>query len=521
MPAGAASSPATATVAAASVRDDGSSSSGSEPPTALTSLTFSRWFARRAYASDLLFLLLELLAAAARTRQTSLSPAARRADALLAAFPCGASSAGRFLYVLRAAAAFDPLIGLRFMGWGNVAHTFGQLLALAVALATPTLYERIRHGLFVGITAATLLGLWASAAWTPDALLPLVASGLAARRGLSAIYFGCKAATVLRIPSSLQLYVGPATWLLLLAAEPAAPRQLQQPPQQPGSRPAADECVSAGWPSARPVAPTAQLQAAAAAVTQGSPADLPSAPDIDHAVSSTIVSARVRQRVLRSPSLLYGSGRGTIVLSVKVPLPQVEDSTARQRQHREAAAAVMAAAGAALRPYLDRGSDGESSGGAAGGLRRRRLHPMSAVCVEGCVHLLITLRWGVGGGDGGREDGVHHAALQQAGAEVAGGVDGAAVSAALHRMLAGALSYNTPGRTQQQQDSAVLWPPAIALAAAGQDGGAGGAGGSMRTPPPQLSKGGAEVLVLLPAALLRGQGAVRCVVGWPSRRKAD
>ncbi|PNG99819.1 hypothetical protein TSOC_014391, partial [Tetrabaena socialis] len=197
MPAGAASSPASA-------RDDGSSSR-------LEPLTFSRWFARQAYACDLLLLLLELLTVNAMHRseqlfdrvclptgggphaalqELPLEPAAYRADALMAAFPCGASCAGRLLYVLRTAAVLDPRIGLRLMDWGNVAHTVGQLLTLAVALATPSLYERTRHGLFVATTAATLLGIWASAAWTVDALVPLAASPSGARRDVSPIYFG-------------------------------------------------------------------------------------------------------------------------------------------------------------------------------------------------------------------------------------------------------------------------------------------------------------------------------------------
>ncbi|PNH04796.1 hypothetical protein TSOC_008978 [Tetrabaena socialis] len=185
-------------------------------------LSFSRWFARRACTCDVLLLLLELLIVNAFYRsqqlfkrmclpvgggphaalqELSLEPAAHRADALMAAFPCGASYAGRLFYVIRTAAAFDPRVALRLTDWGNVGYTVGQLLPAVVALATPRLYERTRHGLFVAATAAIVLCSIASALWTPDALLPLGASALN-RQQSSLLYYGWKAATTTQLPSA-------------------------------------------------------------------------------------------------------------------------------------------------------------------------------------------------------------------------------------------------------------------------------------------------------------------------------
>ncbi|PNH10106.1 hypothetical protein TSOC_003224, partial [Tetrabaena socialis] len=667
--------------AAPSVPRGGSSSSHPKP------LSFSRWLARRAYASDLIFLLLELLAVHvlhrsqqlfsrmclpigggphAALQELPLEPEAHRADALLAAFPCGASYAGRLLYVLRTGAAFDPRVALRFTDWGSLAHTVGQLLTLAVAMAAPRLYERTRHGLFVTTTAATLVGLRASAAWTVDGLLPLVASGLAARRGLSAIYFGCKAAAVFRIPSPLQFHVGILTWLLLLAGiatmngrtppDVSAPRRLSfveaalffaavavlpymvarawervslrpqyeaylcscggrasgggeavppatadgsstapaepQPSSQPLKQPwpccpartlaaktrglaagvegastasTAPACGRPGSPSTRRHAPAAGSRSgpgSGSGLGSGSGGDDTSAtaarnvpaaprsprPAAAHADSTgpvALVSAAppLSSPVVYRPSTLYRSGRavsrGTVVLSVKVPLNHVEDSAARHRQFQKAVAAVLAAADSALHPYLDQATPGGASAAATAGVSGtgagrtggphgvdgdgartvwQLIRPASGLCVEGCVHLLLKVRWvqwggdSWGGADGGSEATIlQHATLQQAGAEEATGIDSHAVSSVVQRLLADARSYDTPSRTQQQPHGAFIWPPAVPLAAAvgavEQGAGAGGADDSMRPAQQQLSTG-TEVLVLLPAALLRGLGAV-------------
>ncbi|PNH04794.1 hypothetical protein TSOC_008977 [Tetrabaena socialis] len=513
----------------------------SGPPAASPSrpepLSFSRWFARRAYAADLPLLLLELLMVSAFYRSEQLfsrmclpvgggphaalqglplEPAAHRADALLAAFPCGASQARRLLYVLRTGAAVDPRVPLRLTDWGNAGYTFVRLLALGVPLAAPWLYERTRHGLYIAVTAASFLGAIASALWTPDALLPLVASTFTLQRP-SALYLSWKAITVFR------LFAGPAMWLLLLVCSAAMDRRTQLPGAPVPHRLSAIKAgllfvvmavlpyiVARIWEhlSLRPQyrAYLRRCGRAAGGGTHG---------DSTGPVALVPAPAAIRNAFLLNPSHVYGSGRGskrrgTMILSVKVALPQVEDSAARHRQFQKAAAAVLAAAGSTLLPCLGQATAGgapaaAAAGGGRGALaaaaagepsgaasaarspsQRRRLHPISAVCVEGCVHLLLTLRWVEGGGeDGGEEEdgrsgsgnaSVHHTILQQA---AAGDID----------------------------------------AAEQEDRGAGGVGGSTEAPPPQLSKGADEVLVLLPAALLRGQGAVRCVVAGPTGRQ--
>ncbi|PNH10101.1 hypothetical protein TSOC_003223, partial [Tetrabaena socialis] len=617
----------------AAVSDDGSSR-GAEP------LPVGRCSARCAHACDLLVLLvlLELLTFGrvclpagggphAALQELPLEPAAHRADALLAAFPCGASHAGRLLYVLRTGAAFDPRAALRLTDWGNVARVLRQLLALAA----PPLYERTRHGLFGIAAAATLLASITTALWTVDALLlPLVASALAARRGLSAAYFGCKAATMLRFHVGILTclnFIEAALPVLAMAVlpclvlrirervrlrpqnrayliscgvagggggggeatrqaavggsnhmpqEPPSPSQPRQTRQQPWPRIASTLGVgcqsraaiaddgedSAVRSSMRPGSPTKRPQAAAAFIngggccaSRGGDSPVAAAQGVLAASPTTarggntgpvgLVSAPpppLRSSVRYRPSTLYKGGRavsrGTAFLSVKVPLPQVEDHTARHRQHQEAAAAVMEAAGSALRPYLDQatpvgalaaGADGVSGIGIGGTERARAAagdaaqglwqlaRPASAVCVEGCVHLLLMARWVKWGGDswggagGGGEVGgssAQHATLQQAGAEEATGVDCAALDVTLKRLLMAALPHDIP----QRLHGAFVWPPAVPLAAAvgpvEQRAGAGRADGITRAPQQQLGTRGTEVLVLLPAALLEGQGAV-------------
>ncbi|PNH09807.1 hypothetical protein TSOC_003520 [Tetrabaena socialis] len=215
-------------------------------------LAFDRWFARRARACDLLLLLLEVLTVNAAhvsqlmsgrvcvpvgggphaaLQELPLHPDLHRTCALLGAFPCGASYAGRLLYVLRTGAAFDPRVALRLTDYGLLGLMLGQLASLAVLLASPWLYGRTRRGLVFVQSAAVLLGCLASAAWTSAALLPLVSAAFlgARRRRMGAAFFAWKAATADRVPSWLQLLYGPALWLLAVMTTHLLDRRLLPP----------------------------------------------------------------------------------------------------------------------------------------------------------------------------------------------------------------------------------------------------------------------------------------------------
>ncbi|PNH04788.1 hypothetical protein TSOC_008980 [Tetrabaena socialis] len=560
------------TVAAPAARVRGDGGSGPKP------LTFSRWFARRAFSSDLRLLLLELLTVNAFYRsqqlfrrmclpvgggphaalqELSLEPAAHRADALMAAFPCGASRAGRLLYVLRTGAAVDPRVPLRLTDWGNAGYTVGQLLPLAVALAAPRLYERTRHGLFVVAGAATILGSIASALWTPDALLPLVAaaSASAGRHRLGSFYLAWKAATTSQVPSHIQFPFGLALWALLMAGSVVLDRRLPPAPAQPTRLAGVPHAVVQYIVTA--VLPyvvvrtrerlTLQPQYSSyllgrAGGSQGSEGSSDSSSTCsDELVQQAgaggnyapVLSRQPqqqqqqqRQQPARSPVLYRHAGPnrrargdvcGTVVLSLKVPLPPGPDGTVGRSQFQMGAEVVLRAADSALRPYLGGASGGAPAVLEAGGRGAGEpsgavsgLYATSMVCVEGCVHLLMTARYveGSGGGEGraGPDAPVslHHARLQQAGPEDTAGVDAAAVTAAMQRMLSEAMAEGggDSARPSPQFPGAFVWPSAVPLTSpAAAEGGAGA---------------GAAVLVLLPVALLRGLGAVRCVVAGPT-----
>ncbi|GLC68797.1 hypothetical protein PLESTF_000737800 [Pleodorina starrii] len=163
-------------------------------------------------------------------------PAARRADALLAGFPCGEGSLSQLAFTLRTGAVLDPRPRLRLYDLNNLAYLSAQLLTLAIGIAVPSLYVRCRHFLFLAIHLASLLGAYLSTAFAPDGLLLLgVAAVLSSGRCLiPAIYFSWKSAAVLQLPSSLQLFVGPTMWLIFLWVTSAVDRRVTPSPSPPG-----------------------------------------------------------------------------------------------------------------------------------------------------------------------------------------------------------------------------------------------------------------------------------------------
>ncbi|KXZ46789.1 hypothetical protein GPECTOR_40g523 [Gonium pectorale] len=149
-----------------------------------------------------------------------LDPSARRVDSVLARFPCEAGPIRQLLYCLRTLAFLDPWVRTRLSDYGNAAHLVPQLLTLVFALAVPRVYVRLRHALIALTSVAPLCGSIAAAVAAPSPLLPLGAVHflMRSRRWVGCAYFGWKSVIILRLPSSLQLLVGPTMWLLALIA---------------------------------------------------------------------------------------------------------------------------------------------------------------------------------------------------------------------------------------------------------------------------------------------------------------
>ncbi|GLC56481.1 hypothetical protein PLESTB_001111800 [Pleodorina starrii] len=234
--------------------DAGQQTSASRP------LPFSHWFACRALNTDVIFLSVELVvgglitlwklphhgvlcsvsdggdlsqsAALLDLQPPPFGPAARLADALLAAFPpCAESYANKLLYTLRngGGTVLDPPLQLlRIYEFRYAAHFLAQLLALTLALAAPSLYVRFRHFLLIGLFGAHI-----STAFAPVSVFPSGAAALlvGASGGLmGALYLGWKTATVLK------LFVGPVLWLLYIAGMIAVDRRMvltAPPPTSP------------------------------------------------------------------------------------------------------------------------------------------------------------------------------------------------------------------------------------------------------------------------------------------------
>ncbi|GLC42536.1 hypothetical protein PLESTM_001347900 [Pleodorina starrii] len=237
-------------------------------------LSFERWFALQIYASDVLLLLIELLlvdpfslsqamflrqcaqqggdglsigaaaAAAAHAPHPTPPPPpahpASHADRALLSFPCGDGQLTQLLFTLRAAFALDPRLRLSLCGLSSAGLVACQLATLATALAAPSVYLRLRNWLFVLLAA---FGALSSSLWAQRSLGASAGGGhvSAARRRLAAALFGWRVVGVLRLPSALLLFLGPALWLLCASSLPALDGQA---PTTPG--PAADPLL---WPT--------------------------------------------------------------------------------------------------------------------------------------------------------------------------------------------------------------------------------------------------------------------------------
>ncbi|PNH05277.1 hypothetical protein TSOC_008454, partial [Tetrabaena socialis] len=467
-------------------------------------LFLGRWFARRTRSCDLLLLLLEMLTMSAThtaqlmfrrvcvpvgggphaaLQELPLHPARHRADALLAAFPCGAGYAGRLLYVLRTAAAIDPRVALRFADFGDLGRVLGQLATLTVLLACPRLYERTRHGLFFAQNAAVLLGACASAAWTPAALLPLGGAALlsAGRRRMGAVYFGWKAVLVHR------LLFGPALWLLaVLSMGPLDRRLLPPGASQPQHLQAPHVALLFVVMAVLPYLACRYFES-----TSRPPQYREHLQNRGDASNGGVCSRRAP---------LYVSSRGGAervrLISVKVALPGGGHTPGDLSFAATAALAQNAAASAAA---------------ARSGAGSVSFSLLSTLCIEGCVHVLMMVRRGSDGGSG--SGGIHHVRIGEA--EAASGGVGAAVESACSLLLTDASGGGGGGggsssASLQPAPGAFAWPPVLPLSAAAEGGATAGycINNAREAQQPQP----AEVLLLLPTPSLAGLGAVRCVV---------
>ncbi len=138
----------------------------------------------------------------------------------MASFPCGAPYPQQLLHVAASGALTDPWVRVRAGDYTNLALIATQLLAILVAVLLPRVYVRVRHWLLFSVNAAALVGVAASVAWTPAALLPV---GAASHPGpywgsIMVLYLAWKSVNVLRV-SVWYSYVS------TLGSESAAPQQ--------------------------------------------------------------------------------------------------------------------------------------------------------------------------------------------------------------------------------------------------------------------------------------------------------
>ncbi len=263
-------------------------------------------------------------------------------------------------------------------------------------------------------------------------------------------------------------------------------------------------------------------------------------------------STRPRQR-----RPLYGGQPGyeAQLLSVEVPRRRSAPGSAAASggaavhgsSFRAASAQVLAAAEAVLSKYDAGGrTAGQSPAVATSSLdgTQPRVVPLTCVCVEGCVHLLLVVRAPVGRGPGDEErwesegrgvggmaGAVRHRSLdmQHGDAQEEGYMTEmtemvAAVEQALGDMLAGLGEVAAGGGGGDGGGGALaidetsagglaaVWPPAVPLV----EGGVAAARGAAGEPAGPEEEGSSmeeavEVVVACGASLLRGLGAVRCV----------
>ncbi|KAG2444646.1 hypothetical protein HXX76_001390 [Chlamydomonas incerta] len=204
-------------------------------------LSFGRWFARRARPTEIVWLLADAVF-------TNVSHAARLGQGLYcdnagqdlgatggssgsSFFPCGGGLWSKLLWSLSSGAVIDPVLRLRMWDYGNLFYTWGELVAVLIALLAPALYVRCRPALIGAISAAPIVGGWITLLLAPDAALRLsaVAYMAARRHRVGGIYLGWRSAALLRVLTSAQLVTGPVLWLLAVPA--LSPIDHRMPPR--------------------------------------------------------------------------------------------------------------------------------------------------------------------------------------------------------------------------------------------------------------------------------------------------
>eukprot|EP00198_Chlamydomonas_reinhardtii_P000676 XP_001690011.1 predicted protein [Chlamydomonas reinhardtii] len=441
-------------------------------------LSFSRWFAREARATDVFMVLAELL------------------------------------WSLSSGAVLDPVLRLQMWDYSNFLYIWTQLAVVLIALLAPALYERCRHALMAGAGVAMLLGVHWSLWAAPPGPFPLNSCIMlsAQRRRIGCVYMGWKSATVFRVPASTQLVTGPLLWLLMAAALPMTDRRM--PP--PGS-------VAGGGVLYR---------------------SHTKANGLLRRTRSALVSVKV-------PIQHRGSGSGARGLARSA----VESSSMDLLSFEQASALVLRSAAGELNAHNATQAQRRLQAAAPAAVPLRCL---SAVCVEGCVQLLMVVHFVTAGAEeeeAGGPQGEGQAAEEQlsvaatgtgqvpkavAGTSAAVTAEGAAgdaeramaaaAAAAVQQLLAqigaeveqmstaagasAASASNCASITVASTAApAFCWPPALPLLTTAPGDAPAGAevGGA-----PGEGDEAVVVLLQLPAASGGGLRSVRCVLAGPA-----
>ncbi len=127
--------------------------------------------------------------------------ATARADARIFSFPCGAPYPQQLLHAAASGALTDPWVRVRAGDYANLALIVTQLLAILVAVLLPRVYVRVRHWLLFTVNAVVPVGVAASVAWTPAALLSVGAPSYLGHgwSSIMVLYLAWKSVYVLRV----------------------------------------------------------------------------------------------------------------------------------------------------------------------------------------------------------------------------------------------------------------------------------------------------------------------------------
>ncbi|KXZ52808.1 hypothetical protein GPECTOR_8g194 [Gonium pectorale] len=306
----------------------------------------------------------------------------------LTGYPCGGGLRS-LAFALRR--CLDPRPRLAVWDLCNLAGVAAQASRLVMLLASPLFYFAAggREAMVV-MSCATNLGAMALAALAapPAALAVGGAAHLSALRGHDALVYYCwRAATVQRLPSRIQAFAGPGIWAASSIIADLLDRRLL-PPDHPAIR----HCGAAqalrafllaivlpylaclGWERV-----AASRQQAAGCGVGCADAEAAQAEATLELGGGTCVI------LLPTASSLYRSPRRAVTLSLKAsaPVATLPDGSWDRASFHAAAQTVLSRVGAAVRRAEAEAQEAGQGAPVA----------VSAVCVPGCVHLLIVMSY--------------------------------------------------------------------------------------------------------------------------------